>query len=212
MIKKNINQNASTANFLFQEMMPNNDQRKLILSKQQIERLRSITRDFSEKKISGERGQPRKDYSNKCTLVLFLSSNKDICASASSVIANELAHKLYRVDPSRVVNKYITETEKNLNRIFTDAHDSNAILLFDEADALFGGRKGEEDSHDREANKITDCFLRCLEAFKGAVILLANHRDTLDSVVVSRADYTLDFSNPFNLSTAKEDKPAAGDK
>ena len=95
---------------------------------------------------------------------------------AAEVIANELALDLYRVDLSRVVSKYIGETEKNLRRVFDAAEESGAILLFDEADALFGKRSEVKDSHDRYANVEVSYLLSRMETYRGLAILTTNLR------------------------------------
>ena len=94
---------------------------------------------------------------------------------AAEVLANELQLDLYRIDLSAVVSKYIGETEKNLRRVFDAAEDSGAILLFDEADALFGKRSEVKDSHDRYANIEVSYLLQRMEAYRGLAILTTNH-------------------------------------
>ena len=90
---------------------------------------------------------------------------------AAEVLANELHLDLYRIDLAAVVSKYIGETEKNLKRVFDAAEDSGAILLFDEADALFGKRSEVKDSHDRYANIEVSYLLQRMEAYRGLAIL-----------------------------------------
>ena len=85
---------------------------------------------------------------------------------AAEVIANELQLDLYKIDLSAVVSKYIGETEKNLAKIFTEAESSNAILFFDEADALFGKRTKVSDAHDRYANIETSYLLQKMESLR----------------------------------------------
>jgi SpoVK/Ycf46/Vps4 family AAA+-type ATPase len=105
------------------------------------------------------------------------------------------------VDLATVVSKYIGETEKNLSRIFAAAQGSNAILFFDEADALFGKRSEVSDSHDRYANIEVAYLLQEMEAYPGAVILATNFRRNIDDAFVRRLDFVIDF--PF---------PEAGDR
>ena len=93
---------------------------------------------------------------------------------AAEVLANELALDLYRIDLSAVVSKYIGETEKNLRRLFDAAEETGAILLFDEADALFGKRSEVKDSHDRYANIEVSYLLQRMEAYRGLAILTTN--------------------------------------
>ena len=115
---------------------------------------------------------------------------------AAQVLANELGLELYRVDLATVVSKYIGETEKNLDRIFGAADGSNAILFFDEADALFGKRSEVSDSHDRYANIEVAYLLQRMEGYAGAVILATNFRRNIDDAFVRRLDFVIDFPFP----------------
>jgi SpoVK/Ycf46/Vps4 family AAA+-type ATPase len=99
---------------------------------------------------------------------------------AAEVMAKELRLDLYRIDLSTVVSKYIGETEKNLRRIFDAAESGGAVLLFDEADALFGKRTQVKDSHDRHANVEVSYLLQRMEAYQGLAILTTNLKDSLD--------------------------------
>ncbi len=100
---------------------------------------------------------------------------------AAEVLANELELDLYRIDLSQVVSKYIGETEKNLRRVFDAAESGGAILLFDEADALFGKRSEVKDSHDRYANIEVSYLLQRMEAYRGLAILTTNMKEALDA-------------------------------
>ena len=115
---------------------------------------------------------------------------------AAQVLANELGLELYRVDLATVVSKYIGETEKNLDRIFAAAEGSNAILFFDEADALFGKRSGVSDAHDRYANIEVAYLLQKMEGYIGAVILATNFRSNIDDAFLRRLDFVVDFPFP----------------
>jgi hypothetical protein len=115
---------------------------------------------------------------------------------AAEVIAGDVGLDLYAVDLSTVVSKYIGETEKNLARIFREAQASNAILLFDEADALFGKRTQVTDSHDRYANIETSYLLQRLDAYTGTVILATNMRQNLDDAFTRRLRFLIDFTFP----------------
>ena len=112
---------------------------------------------------------------------LFAGSSGTGKTMAAEVIASELRLDLYRIDLSSVVSKYIGETEKNLRRIFDAAEDGGAILLFDEADALFGKRSEVKDSHDRYANIEVSYLLQRMEAYRGLAILTTNLRHALDT-------------------------------
>ncbi|MHB1318733.1 MAG: ATP-binding protein [Anaerolineae bacterium] len=115
---------------------------------------------------------------------------------AAEVIANDLALDLYKIDLSGVVSKYIGETEKNLDRIFDLARDSNAILLFDEADALFGKRSETKDAHDRYANIEISYLLQKVEEYDGVVILTSNLRQNLDEAFMRRLQFSIEFPFP----------------
>ena len=99
---------------------------------------------------------------------------------AAEVIANELGLRLYRIDLSAVVSKWIGETEKNLERLFRAAPRSNAILFFDEADSVFGKRSEVRDSHDRYANLEVSFLLQKMEHYTGVAILATNLRQQMD--------------------------------
>ncbi len=115
---------------------------------------------------------------------------------AASVIAQGLGLDLYRVDLATVVSKYIGETEKNLDRIFQAARGSNAVLLFDEADALFGKRSEVKDAHDRYANLEIAYLLQRMEEHDGPVILATNLAKNLDQAFTRRLHYVVEFPRP----------------
>ena len=115
---------------------------------------------------------------------------------AAEVLAGELGLDLYKIDLSTVVSKYIGETEKNLSRIFTEATTSNAVLFFDEADALFGKRSEVRDSHDRYANIEINYLLQRMEEYEGTVILATNLRKNMDDAFVRRIQFTIEFPFP----------------
>src|SRR5204863_9938553 len=98
---------------------------------------------------------------------------------AAEVLARELKLDLFRIDLSQVINKYIGETEKNLRRVFDAAEGGGAILLFDEADALFGKRSEVKDSHDRYANIEVSYLLQRMEQYRGLAILTTNLRSAI---------------------------------
>ena len=115
---------------------------------------------------------------------------------AAEVLANELHLDLYRIDLAAVVSKYIGETEKNLKRVFDAAEDSGAILLFDEADALFGKRSEVKDSHDRYANIEVSYLLQRMEAYRGLAILTTNLKNALDTAFLRRLRFVVQFPFP----------------
>lgn len=115
---------------------------------------------------------------------------------ASEIIAAELQLDLYKIDLSQMVSKYIGETEKNLDRVFTAAANSNAILLFDEADALFGKRSEVQDAHDRYANIEVGYLLQKIEEYEGISILTTNFRSSIDNAFVRRLRFIIEFPLP----------------
>ena len=115
---------------------------------------------------------------------------------AAEVLARELHLELYRIDLAAVVSKYIGETEKNLRRVFDTAEDSGAILLFDEADALFGKRSEVKDSHDRYANIEVSYLLQRMEAYSGLAVLTTNSKAALDSAFMRRLRFVVSFPFP----------------
>ena len=115
---------------------------------------------------------------------------------AAQVIAAELGLDLFRIDLATSVSKYIGETAKNLRRIFARASEMNAVLLFDEADALFSKRTDVQDAHDRYANTDTNYLLQLIEDFDGIAVLASNKRHNMDAAFVRRIRYVLDFPSP----------------
>ncbi|NEN98850.1 MAG: ATP-binding protein [Moorea sp. SIO3I7] len=115
---------------------------------------------------------------------------------AAEIIAHELELDLYKIDLSQVVSKYIGETEKNLNRIFTAAANANAILLFDEADSLFGKRSEISSAHDRYANIEVGYLLQKMEEYEGVAILTTNLRTNMDDAFVRRLRFIIEFPFP----------------
>ena len=115
---------------------------------------------------------------------------------AAEVIAGELGVDLFVIDLSQVVSKYIGETEKNLRRVFDAAERGGALLLFDEADALFGKRSEIKDSHDRYANLEVSYLLMRMEAYRGLAVLTTNMKKALDSAFLRRIRFVVDFPFP----------------
>ena len=116
---------------------------------------------------------------------------------AAELIARELRTSLYRVNLNQVASKYIGETEKNLARVFEAAQKKGAVLLFNEADALFGKRSQVKDAHDRYANIETNYLLAKVEAYRGLVILTTNRKVDLNPKISCRVKYLRDFSPPI---------------
>jgi len=115
---------------------------------------------------------------------------------AARVLAAELGLELVRVDLATVVSKWLGETEKNLARVFDAAQVANAVLFFDEADAVFGRRSDVQDSHDRYANLQTAFLLQRMESHDGPVILATNMRGNVDDAFLRRMDAVVEFPFP----------------
>jgi SpoVK/Ycf46/Vps4 family AAA+-type ATPase len=122
---------------------------------------------------------------------------------AAEAIARDLDLDLFRIDLSGVVSKYIGETEKNLRRVFETAEESGAVLLFDEADALFGKRSEVKDSHDRYANIEVSYLLEAMERYRGVAILTTNLKNHLDPAFQRRLSFVIDFPKPDAAARAR---------
>jgi SpoVK/Ycf46/Vps4 family AAA+-type ATPase len=122
---------------------------------------------------------------------------------AAEVLATDLQLDLYRIDLSQVVSKYIGETEKNLSVVFDAADAGSVILLFDEADALFGKRSEVKDSHDRYANVEISYLLQRMEEYRGLAILTTNQRAALDNAFLRRLRFIIEFPFPDAAARAE---------
>ncbi|MEU6985064.1 AAA family ATPase [Streptomyces sp. NPDC046324] len=129
-------------------------------------------------------------------IALFAGESGTGKTMSAEVVAAELGMELYVVDLSTVVDKYVGETEKNLERIFVEASEVNGVLLFDEADAIFGKRSEVKDAHDRHANVESAYLLQRMESFDGIAILTTNLRANLDEAFTRRIDVIADFPMP----------------
>ena len=141
-------------------------------------------------------GFDRKLSLGKGLNVLFAGPSGTGKTMAAEIMARELGLDLYKIDLSTIVSKYIGETEKNLARIFAEAETSNAILFFDEADALFGKRSEVRDSHDRYANIEISYLLQRMEEYDGVAILASNLSKNMDDAFVRRMRFTVEFPFP----------------
>ena len=115
---------------------------------------------------------------------------------AAEIVAGELGLDLFRIDLSQVVSKYIGETEKNLRRVFDAAEEGGAVLVFDEADALFGKRSEVKDSHDRYANIEVGFLLQRIESYRGVAVLTTNLKSSLDTAFLRRIRFVVQFPFP----------------
>jgi hypothetical protein len=169
----------------------------IVLPRPQISALHLICTTIRHRAlVYGDWGFDRKLSQGKGLIALFSGPSGTGKTLAAEIIAHELALDLYRVDLAALVSKYVGETEKNLERVFTEAHHSNAILFFDEADALFGKRSEVKDAHDRYANIEIAYLLQRTEAYDGLVILTSNVKKNIDEAFVRRIHFILDFPFP----------------
>ncbi len=169
----------------------------LVLPERQLDLLRSISAYLRHRdQVLSEWGYEATVSRTQGLKVLFAGDSGTGKTMAAQVLGAQLGLDLFRVDLATIVSKYIGETEKNLERIFTAADGSNAILFFDEADALFGKRSEVSDSHDRYANIEVAYLLQRMEAYPGAVILATNFRRNIDDAFVRRLDFVIDFPFP----------------
>jgi len=169
----------------------------LVLPEPQLETLREIALHVRHRATVYESwGFAAKGARGLGISALFAGPSGTGKTMAAEVLATELRLDLYRIDLSSVVSKYIGETEKNLRRVFDAAEEGGAILLFDEADALFGKRSEVKDSHDRYANIEISYLLQRMEAYRGLAILTTNLRSALDPAFLRRLRFVVQFPFP----------------
>jgi ATPase family associated with various cellular activities (AAA) len=169
----------------------------LVLPAQPLELLRSVAAFLRHRDlVLSEWGYERAVGGGQGLKVLFAGEPGTGKTMAAGVIAGDLGLDLFRIDRATVVSKYIGETEQNLDRIFAAAEGSNALLLFDEADALFGKRSEVKDAHDRYANIEVAYLLQRMEAYAGGVILATNLRSNMDDAFLRRLDVLVQFPFP----------------
>jgi SpoVK/Ycf46/Vps4 family AAA+-type ATPase len=132
----------------------------------------------------------------KGLVALFSGSSGTGKTFAAELLAGEQGVDLYKVDLSAVVSKYVGETEKNLERVFTEAERANALLFFDEADALFGKRGEVKEARDRWANLEINFLLQRIEEYPGIVILTTNLRQNIDEAFLRRIQVLVEFPFP----------------
>jgi SpoVK/Ycf46/Vps4 family AAA+-type ATPase len=178
---------------LAQRITPHATWADLVLPPAQVETLRQIAAHGRQRvQVHEEWGFP----AGRGISVLFHGESGTGKTLAAEVLANELHLDLYRLDLSQVVSKYIGETEKNLRRVFDAAEAGGAVLLFDEADALFGRRSEVKDSHDRYANIEIGYLLQRLETYSGIAILTTNFKTALDPAFTRRLRFIVHFAFP----------------
>ena len=182
---------------LARKIEPKSTWNDIVLQPDRVTQLRDICKEAEYRDLV----QQKWGFADKLSLgkglnVLFSGSPGTGKTMAAEVIAHHLQLDLYKIDLSQIVSKYIGETEKNLNRIFTAATNSNAILLFDEADALFGKRSEVQDARDRYANIEVGYLLQKMEEYEGIAILTTNLRSNMDEAFERRLRFIIEFPLP----------------
>ena len=137
-------------------------------------------------------------HSTAGEVLFFYGADKAAKARAVEVLATEMHRALYRVDLSKVISKFIGETEKNLDGVFLSVTAAQVILYFDEADALFGNRTDATSSRDRYANADLSNLLHRLEQFGGLAILATNQPLKIDRAFLRRVHYSVEFAPTAN--------------
>jgi ATPase family protein associated with various cellular activities (AAA)/winged helix domain-containing protein len=170
---------------------------EIVLPAPQLAMLREIAAQVRQRaKVYQTWGFAQKCARGLGISALFAGASGTGKTMAAEVLANELRLDLYRIDLSQVVSKYIGETEKNLRRVFDAAEGGGAILLFDEADALFGKRSEIKEGLDRYANIEVSYLLQRMEAYRGLAILTTNMKDALDPAFMRRIRFVVQFPFP----------------
>lgn len=174
----------------------------LVLPEAQLQTLKDIAAHVKQRAKVYERwGFGGKSGRGLGISSLFAGTSGTGKTMAAEVLARELRLDLYRIDLSAVISKYIGETEKNLRRVFDAAEMGGVVLLFDEADALFGKRTEVKDSHDRHANVEVSYLLQRMEAYRGLSVLTTNLKTSLDQAFLRRIRFIVQF--PFPDATGR---------
>ncbi|WP_413104807.1 ATP-binding protein [Streptomyces sp. Inha503] len=190
-------QNAAGLDRLARRIEPAVGWSDLVLPPGTLAQLRELTaRARHRDRVLGEWGMRPGGGRGRGVTALFAGDSGTGKTMSAEVIAADLGLDLYTVDLATVIDKYVGETEKNLERIFTEAAGINGVLLFDEADAIFGKRSEVKDAHDRYANVESAYLLQRMETFDGLAILATNLRANLDDAFTRRLDLVVDFPLP----------------
>jgi hypothetical protein len=190
-------QNAAGLERLARRIEPQVGWEDLVLPGPVLAQLGELTaRARHRERVLDAWGMGTKSSKGRGITALFAGDSGTGKTMSAEVVAGELGLDLYVIDLSSVVDKYIGETEKNLDRIFSEADRVNGVLLFDEADAIFGKRSEVKDSHDRYANVEVAYLLQRMELFDGLAILTTNLRSNVDEAFTRRLDAVVDFPLP----------------
>lgn len=190
-------QNAAGLERLARRVEPQVGWADLVLPPDVLEHLRELAARARHRDLVLDAwGMGRASSRGRGVTALFAGESGTGKTLSAEVIAADLGLDLYVIDLSTVVDKYVGETEKNLERVFVEADRVNGVLLFDEADAIFGKRSEVSDAHDRYANVETAYLLQRMERFDGLAILTTNLRSNLDEAFTRRLDSAVDFPTP----------------
>lgn len=192
------NQNLSS---MAKKIDPRYTWEEIILPTDVKEQLKEISSHVTYRgTVYSDWGFNRKLSLGKGLNIFFSGTSGTGKTMAAEIIAREVGLDIYKIDLSSMVSKYIGETEKNLQKIFREAETSNAILFFDEADALFGKRTETRDSHDRYANIEVNYLLQKMEEHEGIVILATNFKNNIDDAFLRRIHFAIEFPPPDEKS------------
>lgn len=187
---KNIDSSASVIH-------PRYEWSDLILPQVKKDQLFGILNMLKYKnRVYKEWGYDKKICRNPGIKALFYGESGTGKTMAAEVLGSELNTDIIKIDLSRIISKYIGETEKNLDRIFTESANTSSILFFDEADAIFGKRSEVKDAHDRYANIETAYLLQKMEDYDGLVILATNLKQNIDKAFIRRFQFIIEFPIP----------------
>ncbi|MEA2972184.1 MAG: hypothetical protein QOG82_642 [Actinomycetota bacterium] len=190
-------QNAAGLERLARRVEPQVDWNELVLPAGVLGQLQELTaRARHRDKVLDDWGMARGSSKGRGIAALFAGESGTGKTISAEAVAADLGLHLYVIDLATVVDKYIGETEKNLDRIFDEADRVNGVLLFDEADAIFGKRSEVKDAHDRYANVEVAYLLQRIERFDGVAVLTTNLRANVDEAFTRRLDAVVDFQVP----------------
>ncbi|WP_333740220.1 AAA family ATPase [Streptomyces sp. IBSBF 2806] len=182
---------------LARRVEPSRTVQDLVLPPEPLELLHGLCEWMvHRRRVMDEWGFDRRMSQGKGVSALFAGPPGTGKTMAAEVVAHDVGLDLFKIDLSMVISKYIGETEKNLERVFTAAADTDAILFFDEADALFGKRSDVHDAHDRYANIEVAYLLQRMEEYDGLAILATNMRGHLDDAFTRRLRFVVEFPFP----------------
>jgi SpoVK/Ycf46/Vps4 family AAA+-type ATPase len=192
--RKHSNQSLTE---LSKKIEPKFSWKDIVLSRDKMNQLKEIIGHVNHRQhVYNDWGFKNKISLGTGVTALFAGPSGTGKTMAAGIMAREIGLDLYKIDLSLVVSKYIGETEKNLSKIFAEAETSNAILFFDEADALFGKRSEVRDSHDRYANIEIAYLLQKMDEYEGISILATNLRQNMDDSFVRRMQFIVEFPFP----------------